>query len=170
MTEFSFDQKLDILWSACALGLEESPIVKDFYEDLNLMNFNRTDNDLTYQQFDKVRDFMIYLNRVSSLKDKTWVKEGLNEQLELLVKNPTLHQMRYEEHEANFDPFKKRVLEGITKGLTMASIDHQEMMQDNMFHQKQQDVDFNEDRYPFTPDLIVGYKGNKVLLDVITSS
>ena len=49
--EFSFEQKLDTMWAACALGLESSPIVKDFYQEINLMNFNRTDNDLTYTQF-----------------------------------------------------------------------------------------------------------------------
>ena len=78
--------------------------------------------------------------------------------------------MRYEEYEANFDPFKKRVLEGVTKGLTMASIDHQELMQENMFNQKHSDIDFNEDNYPYTPDVIIGYKGNKILLNVITAS
>ena len=51
-TKLSFDQKLDVLWSACALELEqESVLVEDLYTDLHLMNFQRTHNDLTYNQF-----------------------------------------------------------------------------------------------------------------------
>jgi len=47
--EFTFDQKIDILWSTCALGLENgSKLVKELFFDLNDMNFQRTDNDLTY--------------------------------------------------------------------------------------------------------------------------
>lgn len=54
----TFDQRLDILWSACALGLEkESTLIKDLYQGLQLMHFQRTSNDLTFQQFQKVRDF-----------------------------------------------------------------------------------------------------------------
>lgn len=113
---------------------------------------------------------MIYLTRVSNLKDADWLKESTNEYLELIARNPDLHNTRYEESFADFDPFKKRVLEGVTQGLTMASIDHTELMQNNLFDQNKQDIGQNIENYPYQPDLIVGYKGNKVLLDVITSS
>lgn len=77
--------------------------------------------------------------------------------------------MRYKESECNYDPFKSKVLEGITRGLTMASIDHQTTLENNLFHQNQSELSFNEDKYPLKPDVIMGYKGNKVLLNVITS-
>jgi len=32
--------------------------------------------------------------------------------------------IRYEESGSHFDPFKKRVVQGLSKGLTEASIDH----------------------------------------------
>lgn len=55
-----------------------------------------------------------------------------------------MHNIRYEESSADFDPFKKRVLEGLTKGLTMASIDHQSTLESNLFDQKEQEVNFND--------------------------
>lgn len=54
----NFDQKLNILWAASALGLEqESSSVKSLFMQLNNLNFNRTHNDLTFEQFNKVKDF-----------------------------------------------------------------------------------------------------------------
>jgi len=61
------------------------------------------------------------MTRISPLKNEKW---HINEALNLLTKDPNMHEMRYDESNANFDPFKKRVLAGVTKGLTMASIDH----------------------------------------------
>ena len=88
------------------------------------MNFQRTHNDLTYIQFQKLWDFELYLKEVSPAKDEPWVKSHRNEALELLTRNPEAHSRRYEESESNFDPFKKRVLLGVARGLTMASIEH----------------------------------------------
>jgi len=35
-----FDQQLDLMWAACALGVEgEGPLVKDLYVNLHQMNF-----------------------------------------------------------------------------------------------------------------------------------
>lgn len=45
----SFQQKLEVMWSACALGLEDKKIVKALYQDLNNQNFERTDHDLSYE-------------------------------------------------------------------------------------------------------------------------
>jgi hypothetical protein len=46
-----------------------------------------------------------------------------------------MHHGRYEESFCDFDPFKKRVLLGLTRGLTMASIDHQSTLEENIFNQ-----------------------------------
>jgi len=91
-----------------------------------MMNFQATDNDLSFQQFDKVRDFLLYLTQVSPVSKEKWIKEGMSHSLDLLVKNPEVHHRRYDESSADFDPFKKRVLEGVVQGLTMASVDHQQ--------------------------------------------
>lgn len=95
------------------------------YLDLNQMNFQRTDNDLSKQQFEKVYDIMVFFHEVSPLNSAPWVQDNTNEKLDILRKNPDIHRMRYDESSAeSFDPFKKRVLEGVTRGLTSASIEH----------------------------------------------
>ena len=93
-----------------------------------------------------------------------------NEALSLLIKHPVLSEQRYEESGANYDPFKKRVVLGVARGLTMASIDHQTTLEDNLVHQNDQEIHFNDDKFPFKPDMIIGHNGQKVLLNVITSS
>jgi len=43
-------------------------------------------------------------------------------------------------------------------------------MESSLFHQQEQEMDFNSHNYPFKVDLVMGYMGNKVLLNVIPSS
>lgn len=42
--------------------------------------------------------------------------------------------MRFDESYCDFDPFKKRVLEGLSKGLSLANIEHEQILESNMFH------------------------------------
>jgi len=81
-----------------------------------------------------------------------------------------MHNARFEEAHSNHDPFKKRVLLGVAQGLTMASIDHQVILEDNLLAQNQQELQFNEHRYPYKPDMMIGYNSQKVLLNVIPST
>lgn len=87
-----------------------------------------------------------------------------------MAKNPRLHEDRYAEKTAKFDPFKKRVLLGLARGLTMASIDHQLSLEENLVSQTDAEVAAYEELYPYQPDIIIGHNGQKVLLDVITAS
>jgi len=170
LSEVTFDQKVDIMWASCALGFEkQSLLIREFWQEIQEMAFQRTDNDLTYSQFQKLRDILTYITKVSPIKDEKWVKEGRNEALDLLIENQEIARLRYKESMCNYDPFKNKVVEGITRGLTMASIEHQTTMENNLYHQNQAELSFNEDKYPLKPDVIMGYKGNKVLLNVITS-
>ena len=45
-----------------------------------------------------------------------------------------MHEQRYMESTGNFDPFKKRVLTGISKGLTQASVDNQIIFEEDLFN------------------------------------
>jgi hypothetical protein len=84
----SFDQKLSLMWSACAIGIEtEGPLVKDLYRDLHMMNFQRTHNDLTYGQAQKVIDIQLYLTRASEARHESWVKDEKNEALHFMATN-----------------------------------------------------------------------------------
>lgn len=59
---------------------------------MHSMNFQRTNNDLTFEQFQKVRDFLLYMSEVSSLKNEDWVKNDQNGYLEFLSRSPHLHE------------------------------------------------------------------------------
>ena len=39
-----------------------------------------------------------------------------------------------------------------------------------MVEQGEQDIEFNDNLYPYKPDIIFGYNGKKILLSVIKSS
>ena len=58
------------------------------------------------------------------MKNEDWVKNDQDGNLEFLARSPQLHEERYEESGANFDPFKKRVLLAVGRGLSTAGIDY----------------------------------------------
>jgi len=67
------------MWASCALGLEEqNSLVQDLFTDINIMNFGSTDSDLTFNQFEKLSDILIYLRRVSPMRDQEWIADELN--------------------------------------------------------------------------------------------
>lgn len=39
----------------------------------------------------------------------------------------------------------------------MASIDHQLILEANLVNQADFDINFNDDRYPYKPDLVIGW-------------
>jgi hypothetical protein len=84
-----------------------------------------------------VRDFQLYLTEISDSKNEPWVKDNINETLSLLAKNPKFHEARYVESTGNFDPFKKRVLTGISKGLTMASVENSIIFEQDQYNQNE---------------------------------
>ena len=76
--------------------------------------------------------------------------------------------MKYEEDRTKYDPFKNRVVHALSKGLTSASINHQVIMENELFQNQtiEQDV-LNETKYPYKPDIIMGFKGAKVGVFVV---
>jgi len=40
---------------------------------------------------------------------------------------------KYEEHGTKFDPFKQRVVQALSKGLTNASVDHQVILENELY-------------------------------------
>jgi hypothetical protein len=79
-----------------------------------------------------------------------------------------LLDFKYTEHNTHYDPFKQRVVQAVTKGLTEASISHQVLMESDLYHQQEGEVDFyNNEQYLYKPDIVMGYKGEKVALYVL---
>lgn len=124
---------------------------------------------MTYHQFQLIRDFQLYLTRVSKVKDKNWVLEH-NESLKHITDHAEAAETIYEESQCNFDPFKRRVLQGVTRGLSMASIDHISTLEHTLHGQLEQEVLFKDDEFPYKPDVILGINGSKVILNVTPAS
>ena len=71
--------------------------------------------------------------------------------------------VRYTEHLTKYDPFKQRVVQALSKGLTNASIEHQVISERELYEAQTLETDFlNATKYPYRPDILMGYKGNKV--------
>ena len=58
----------------------------------------------------------------------------------------------------HYDPFKSRIIAAISQGLSEASIDHETILENEIYNQ--QKIEFlRKDQYPYKPDIILGYKG-----------
>ena len=81
-----------------------------------------------------MRDIGIYLTRVSPARNEHWITQGKNEALHVLINDPENHHARYEESRVTYDPIRKKILGGLAKGLTMASIENQRPFEENLIH------------------------------------
>ena len=51
----------------------------------------------------------------------------------------------------------------MSKGLTNASVDHQVISESQMYDGQTLDTDvLNTNKYPYKPDIVMGYRGHKV--------
>lgn len=74
-----------------------------------------------------------------------------------------MNNLRYIENFTKYDPFKQRVVQALTKGLTSASIEHQVIQEKELFENQVLEADIlNVGKYPYKPDIIMGYQGQKV--------
>ena len=64
----NFDQKLDVLWAASALSQESHPMYKELHDDIQVLKFERLHNDLTFNQSQKMRDYLTYITKVSPFR------------------------------------------------------------------------------------------------------
>lgn len=87
---------------------------------MNNINFERLDHDLRYDEFNKIIDIINALT-LEAPKSKQ-------------ITNPTIlagftgkelyRGFRFGESLANYDPFKRRVVDALASGLSHASISH----------------------------------------------
>lgn len=89
-------------------------------KNVNALKFERLDNDLKYSEFNALLDVYNAL-KIEAPKHLQFTSKGL---IEGLQGSEMYLNLRYPEHKARFDPFKRRVVEAIAKGLTNASVQH----------------------------------------------
>ena len=68
--------------------------------------------------------------------------------------------VRFTEHLTKYDPFKQRVVQALSKGLTNASVEHQVILERDLYEAQSLETEFlNAAKYPYRPDILMGYKG-----------
>lgn len=71
--------------------------------------------------------------------------------------------VRFNEHFTKYDPFKQRVVQALSKGLTNASVEHQVILEKDLYEAQNLETEvLNAAKYPYRPDILMGYKGQKV--------
>lgn len=88
MYDLTFEQKLDILWASSVVGQANHKIVRELFTDINLLNFQNTNHDLTYQLFERMLDIMVYFNKVAPPQIRSWANKQSNANLNLMMNNP----------------------------------------------------------------------------------
>jgi len=127
----TFPQQVDTLWSLCALKEYDNKAVSGLCDAINELSFERVDNDLQYEEFLKVVDIYNALELEAPANLKL-----TNKALTMAVKGKELlFAVKYKEGQTTYDPFKQRVVQGLAKGLTEASINHQLIMEEELYNQ-----------------------------------
>jgi hypothetical protein len=76
--------------------------------------------------------------------------------------------IRFKEAFTKYDPFKQRVVQALSKGLTNASVDHQVIGENELYQAQRLDTEIlNSEKYPYKPDIVMAYKGQKVGVFVV---
>ena len=158
---FEFAEQIDILWSLCALQLYNEPVVQELLSIFEIFEFERVQHEIKYEELIKLMDIMNALKLESGLTLKNKTLQDI-----FVTKETVLST--YREHSQVFDPIKKRVMSALAQGLGQASISHKFIMEEELMNQQLADqLAMNPDKYPYKPDMMLGYKGKKVAMFVL---
>lgn len=90
---------------------------------LNTLSFERLENDVSYEEYLKLLDIH---NALRFESPRQHAHAITNKGLLLGLQGKDLYlSMRFKEQVTKYDPFKQRVVQAISKGLTNASVEHQ---------------------------------------------
>lgn len=161
-SSLSFPELIDTLWSLSALQQYEARSFQASLAQLNALNFERVDNDLKYDEYMKLLDVYNAL-RFESPKNLALQITNAGLLSGLQARDHLLNVRFVAEESTKYDPFKQRVVQALSKGLTNASVEHQVIMENELYQNQTLDTDvLNSNRYPYKPDIVMGYKGHKV--------
>ena len=161
-TSLSFPELVDALWSLAALQQYEAKSFQAGLAQLNGLNFERIDNDLKYDEYIKLLDVYNAL-RFESPKNLGLHITNAGLLSGLQAREHVLSVRFIAEESTKYDPFKQRVVQALSKGLTNASVEHQVIMENELYQNQTLDTNvLNSAKYPYRPDIVMGYKGHKV--------
>lgn len=149
------------MWSLSALQLYDAKAFPQLLKQLNQLNFDRIDNDLKYEEYLKLLD--VY-NALQFEAPKNFNLRITNAGLLAgLQGSGHVLGLRYREERTKYDPFKQRVVQALSKGLTNASVEHQVISENELFQSQTLETSIlNSGKYPYKPDIVMGYRGQKV--------
>ena len=155
LQNLSFDQKVELLHAIALLSMIKSPVVKAIITEIDKLNFERTDNELGFKQFELLHQ------TYESLKLQGSAVNFKNKNLLSSLLTFDHMQSRYEESRNLYDPLKTRVVAGLAKGLN-SDLDK--------VHQSQQLTLHEEPHSVVKPDILTGVDGKKTALYVLNQS
>jgi hypothetical protein len=119
------------------------------------------DNDVKYEEYLKLLD--IY-NAIQFDAPKNLGLAITNKDLISGLQGKEMYlKIRFNEHLTKYDPFKQRVVQALSKGLTNASVEHQVILENDLYQAQALETEvLNSAKYPYRPDILMGYKGQKV--------
>lgn len=125
-----FSEKVELLNAVCTTDLLETAdsknialrVVTDTVQQLDDLWFDNTENELSLDNFEKLREsyLTIKLSSDAAVRKVNFKNKNLLSALE----SPEVQLLRYPEfHSAAYDPLKPRVVSGIAAGLSSASME-----------------------------------------------
>ncbi len=129
------------------------------------MNFDMITTELNYSEFGILYDAYVNLqfSEVKELRD-LWQKSFKCEELRRALALRSVQMSKYAEHgAAQYDPIKPRVIGGLTESLIKADLQDLHIMQQN------EQEGLNKVMFPHSPDVLMGYHGQKVGIFVLNN-
>ena len=129
------------------------------------MTFDLITAELNYTEFGILYDAYVNLqfSEVKELRD-LWQTSFKCEHLRRALALKSVQETKYEEFgAAQYDPLKPRVIGGLTESLVRADLKHLHVMQQN------EQEGLNKGIFPYSPDVLMGYYGQKVGIFVLNN-
>lgn len=117
-TSLDFNQKLRLAWGLCALEQFNSSILQNIIDEFNVVPFEDAQNELSYQEFQMLRDIYYAVTHVNKSNENTKLN---NYGIKLLATASDEILKFYPEAKPKIDPFKEKVLNGLSKFTKLAT-------------------------------------------------
>lgn len=129
------------------------------------MSFGIIANELKFDEFNALYNAYVNL-KFSEVKKMRDIHKShfTNETLVRAFEQKSYTELQYEEaSSAKYDPLKPRVIGGLTESLIKADLNHLHIIQDN------ETQGMFREMYPYVPDVLMGYEGQKVGIFVLNN-
>jgi hypothetical protein len=159
---------IDAAWSFSLLNLGSLQTFQSLITRINQEgSFDRVSSDVSMDKFNRLADINCYLKANPAM--------GLSFTPQHLVGALAEHEkfaiQSYKQSRSLFDPFKLRIIQAVSSGLAGSHIDHKVLLKQDIIDQSESESFlFNKDKYPYQPDLVLGYHSQKMAVYVLNDA